>query len=514
MKKSYNKLSFFVVLMGITYHLHAQQVYVQSQDNLSDKAVEAYIYNNQATSYGGYFWNSGSDAYAKSGITATTYNDGTGNSYGVYGYNNSYGTGTPYAGYFYGSYSSNASTGYGIYARSSNASSVNYGIYSTATGSAAINYGIYATASGAATNYAAYFNGITRLDGGTDVGAASGGDVVIGNFAGQNIGMDNNEIQARNDSVVSTLYLNWDGGNIQMGDGNVSIGKIAALRDLHIKQKVANVAIRTEHQTDADYWETGIGTSTKNYKFYYNGAIKADIASADGAYLQSSDRRLKTDIEPLGNTLEKIMQLKPATYYYTDSKEFATSKSVGFIAQEVEQVFPQSVRDVDNGYKGVVYDHFAVYAIAAIQELNGKLETKTSENEDLKKELTDVKNEITELRAMLQKMSSAMQNCCLSEKVDDISTATLNNSGARLEQNAPNPFYNKTIIQYYLPEDTRNANLQIVNIEGKVVKTISLDTTGYGTTTINGNDLAAGTYVYSLVINGKVSASKEMILTK
>ncbi|MBK8443488.1 MAG: tail fiber domain-containing protein [Sphingobacteriales bacterium] len=424
---------------------------------------------------------------------------------------------------------------YSIYVDNDYDTGTSYGAYiSNSKNNTSTNYGIYATASntGTGSSYAAYFNGITRLDGGADVNAASGGNVVIGAFTSTNIGIDENEIQARNDSVASTLHLNWNGGNVQIGDGNVSIGQIAALRDLHIKQKISNVCIRTEHESTTDYWETGIGTSTKNYKFYYNATTKADIASTDGAYTQLSDRRLKTDIEPLGSVLDKIMLLQPTTYYYNDSKAIAQHKSVGFIAQEVEEVFPASVRDVDNGFKGVVYDHFAVYSIAAIQELNGKLESKERENGDLKKELNsvkdemaelhvkneDLKDEMVELRAMVQKMNAAMQNCCLSDKTETGSLINDGNSNnysnaARLEQNAPNPFYAKTIIQHYVPEEANSAQLQITALDGKVMKSINLGK-GFSTTTINGSELAAGTYIYALIIDGKNTAAKEMILTK
>ncbi|MCB9042545.1 MAG: T9SS type A sorting domain-containing protein [Chitinophagales bacterium] len=83
-----------------------------------------------------------------------------------------------------------------------------------------------------------------------------------------------------------------------------------------------------------------------------------------------------------------------------------------------------------------------------------------------------------------------------------------------MEQNTPNPFYNKTIIQYFLPENSRDAQIQISNVEGKIVKTFPLSTGGFGTITVNGGELAAGTYFYTLNIGNTTIAIKQMILTK
>lgn len=53
--------------------------------------------------------------------------------------------------------------------------------------------------------------------GGTDAAPSGGGFVVTGPTNGLNISIDNNEIMARNNGAVSTLYLNADGGDISCG---------------------------------------------------------------------------------------------------------------------------------------------------------------------------------------------------------------------------------------------------------------------------------------------------------
>lgn len=56
---------------------------------------------------------------------------------------------------------------------------------------------------------------VTR--GGSDASPNGGGTVIVGDTAGQNIAIDNNEIMARSNGAVSTLYLNNDGGNVVIG---------------------------------------------------------------------------------------------------------------------------------------------------------------------------------------------------------------------------------------------------------------------------------------------------------
>ena len=112
------------------------------------------------------------------------------------------------------------------------------------------------------------------------------------------------------------------------------------------------------------------------------GALTVDgvpVALLTGGTVQPSDRNLKQDITPIGNVLENILKLKPSTYRMKDDTE-AAHKSMGFIAQEVETLFPELVRDIRRTtkdgvpLKGLTYDSFAVLAIAAIQEQQQQIE--------------------------------------------------------------------------------------------------------------------------------------------
>ena len=191
-----------------------------------------------------------------------------------------------------------------------------------------------------------------------------------------------------NDEAAKSLSFGTVGtSQMRINDlGHVGINELTPDMMLHVKQDASNKGIRIEHQSTTDYWENGVGTTTKNYKFYYNNLFRADISSVDGSYTQSSDRALKRDIRPMESVLDKVAQLEPATYHYIDNKD-TDPRSTGFVAQEVEPIFPDLVRDTDEGYKGLVYDGFAVISIKAIQELTEQMKEMQKEIDALKKAL-------------------------------------------------------------------------------------------------------------------------------
>ncbi|MGL5888247.1 MAG: T9SS type A sorting domain-containing protein [Bacteroidia bacterium] len=83
-----------------------------------------------------------------------------------------------------------------------------------------------------------------------------------------------------------------------------------------------------------------------------------------------------------------------------------------------------------------------------------------------------------------------------------------------LYQNQPNPFSTSTEIRYFLPETTQSAECIIYSMDGKQLKRIPLQGEGNGSITINANELYAGMFIYSLVVNGKEVETRRMILTQ
>ena len=105
-----------------------------------------------------------------------------------------------------------------------------------------------------------------------------------------------------------------------------------------------------------------------NLSFVSNAILRSYIVASNGNYVNSSDRRLKDNITPLENVLDRVHQLIPSRYNYLGNDD----ETVGLIAQDVEKIFPELV--YQNGeYKALAYDNFTILAIKAIQELTDKV---------------------------------------------------------------------------------------------------------------------------------------------
>tara|TARA_Y100000310_G_scaffold177580_1_gene177644 strand:+ start:1236 stop:1598 length:363 start_codon:yes stop_codon:yes gene_type:complete len=116
----------------------------------------------------------------------------------------------------------------------------------------------------------------------------------------------------------------------------------------------------------------------------------------DYQYNYSSDIKLKENIKPLHNILEKIDLLTPITYILKDGStkrilgDRHTERECGFIAQEVENIFPECVYSHENPEIGeerfvLDYQYFSTISVAGIQELADKVDKLKDEMKLLKK---------------------------------------------------------------------------------------------------------------------------------
>lgn len=86
-------------------------------------------------------------------------------------------------------------------------------------------------------------------------------------------------------------------------------------------------------------------------------------------------------------------------------------------------------------------------------------------------------------------------------------------SSPSLEQNQPNPFNEKSEIIFSLGANNVNAWLIVRDLRGNELKKINVNGTGKQHFTFNAKEFAAGTYTYSLEIDGKAIDTKMMLVT-
>jgi hypothetical protein len=112
-----------------------------------------------------------------------------------------------------------------------------------------------------------------------------------------------------------------------------------------------------------------------------------------------SDVTWKKNIEPLSSSLEKVMLLQGVSYDWKvdeyPEKSFTKDRQIGFIAQDVEKVFPELVRTDNNGYKGVYYGQMVPVLLEAMKE-------QQKEISELKKQQAMI-SELTEKIGQLEK---------------------------------------------------------------------------------------------------------------
>jgi hypothetical protein len=131
-------------------------------------------------------------------------------------------------------------------------------------------------------------------------------------------------------------------------------------------------------------------TSTNNNLFYPTMAYNATSGTLSTAYVSStklyfnpstgtlsatvmtsiSDRNVKENIVTIENALSKTLSLRGVNYTLKDTQQ----KSIGVIAQEVEEILPEVVNTSDDGTKSVQYGNMIGLLIEAIKEQQSEIE--------------------------------------------------------------------------------------------------------------------------------------------
>lgn len=128
--------------------------------------------------------------------------------------------------------------------------------------------------------------------------------------------------------------------------------------------------------------------------------------SAAGGFIANSDYRLKKNIVTISPTdaLNKVLSLRGVTYEWNDDKTGMNrpeGTQLGFVAQEIQEVFPDKVTKDKQGYLQTAYGDYDPIVFQAIKALNDKIEKLENENAALKSAL----EKINALEAKLDQMN-------------------------------------------------------------------------------------------------------------
>ena len=257
-------------------------------------------------------------------------------------------------------------------------------------------------------------------------------------------------------------------------------------------------------------------TISETYAGYFEGLTFVDGSIYADELITPSDINLKENIVSISdeeNSLENLMEMNVIKYNYKPKKyvaktedelslyedetaaakaedlakreiqRMAEQKHYGLSAQELQKIYPDLVRESQDGMLGVNYVELVPILIRSIQEL--------------KQELDEVKSSYSRMTRSAYTSDGEL---------------SVSSNGNVLYQNIPNPFKGQTTIRFTLADNVRDAVICIFDMTGKMLKKLPISA-GTTSVSVNGWELGEGMFLYSLMVNGSEVDTKRMLIT-
>jgi trimeric autotransporter adhesin len=348
---------------------------------------------------------------------------------------------------------------------------------------------------------------------------AGGVNTFVGSEAGynnvngyHNVFMGRSTGQYNSSGYENTFLGNSAGSTNTTGNKNIALGYLAgpSVNNLtnataighrarvNISNALVLGSINGINGATADT-KVGIRTNSPAYNLHVNGTV---AKPGGGSWTAASDKRLKQNIKDFTEGLTIIEQIRPVSFRYNGKAGLPTDKEyVGVIAQEMQKIAPYMVGEFSYQdstgaqEKYLDYDATALtyMLVNAVKEVDQKYATQLQEKEA---QIEQLQQELASIKALLIKYIPQAEN-----------------QQARLGQNIPNPTRETTSIAYQLPQSAGSAFIKVYSSIGQEVKSFTLIGKTNGEVIIQAGMLAAGTYVYSLFVDGTKIDSKKLVLT-
>lgn len=123
--------------------------------------------------------------------------------------------------------------------------------------------------------------------------------------------------------------------------------------------------------------------------------------------------------------------------------------------------------------------------------------------------INSIEDRLNKLEAQLKNLQE--ENTALKSQLTKTDVFLSNNNTIVLNQNVPNPFAEKTMITYTIPQNFKTAQLIFSTTVGEIIKTVDIKQSGKGMVNVFAGDISSGLYTYTLVVDGKKIDTKKMI---
>jgi len=261
----------------------------------------------------------------------------------------------------------------------------------------------------------------------------------------------------------------------------------------------------TVNNTPIDYWDWRYHYGTNRYAGFFDGSVYVtgslfvdyNLYASGGIYgtLYGSvygqglsettmSNTINSDLENLGKNgqsiTDQLSTIEMGTFYSdADSKENTIPSNeenngmkssqlhYGLATEQIEEVFPSLIKEDEKGNKLINYVEMVPLLVQSIRELSGKVAT---------------------LEAQLGISEPTKPVLKAKGKAEDANNVTLT-----------------------LPDESSQATLNIYDLNGRLLRTASVDATSAGLSS-HTHGLPTGTYAYSLVVNGKKQKARKIMI--
>ncbi len=221
----------------------------------------------------------------------------------------------------------------------------------------------------------------------------------IGDFSGfNNSGSNNvmigNESGHDNSLGSSNVYIGNQAGKSASGDNKLYIDNSSTLTPLIYGDFSSNrIGINVNNPTQ----DLDIAGNLRVRTIPVSTGTALYIDGTGTLCTMASDDRLKENLQAVDNITERLNKLQGYSFNWKSNPD--GNRDYGFVAQEVNRIFPEMVyQNQNSGHYGINYDRFVVLLVEANKEQQKKIEDQDKRIEQLEKQHRQILEEIKLMR--------------------------------------------------------------------------------------------------------------------